>query len=131
MLQGESSTSAPLANVTPRYKNSKQETGKKKLDLPVQKNLLTKYFCFASLEAKRNFKAPQLSPKSPSLVIHTSLSPSNNGSDEAASCNTSCSSASLVVSKSESNNLHSNNVESCFPDGVHEFHGVSKSWCGG
>ncbi|KAJ6770050.1 EXONUCLEASE 1 [Salix purpurea] len=121
MLQGESSTSAPVANVTPRYKNSKQETGKKKLDLPVQKNLLTKYFCFASLEAKRNFKAPQLSPKSPSLVIHTSLSPSNNGSDEAASCNTSCSSASLVVSKSESNNLHSNNVESCFPDGVHEF----------
>uniref|UniRef100_A0A6N2KFC9 Exonuclease 1 n=1 Tax=Salix viminalis TaxID=40686 RepID=A0A6N2KFC9_SALVM len=120
-LQGESSTSAPVANVTPRYKNSKQETGKKKLDLPVQKNLLTKYFCFASLEAKRNFKAPQLSPKSPSLVIHTSLSPSNNGSDEAASCNTSCSSASLVVSKSDSNNLHSNNVESCFPDGVHEF----------
>ncbi|KAG5235143.1 exonuclease [Salix suchowensis] len=120
-LQGESSTSAPVANVTPQYKNSKQETGKKKLDLPVQKNLLTKYFCFASLEAKRNFKAPQLSPKSPSLVIHTSLSPSNNGSDEAASCNTSCSSASLVVSKSDSNNLHSNNAESCFPDGVHEF----------
>ncbi|KAF9672507.1 hypothetical protein SADUNF_Sadunf11G0049500 [Salix dunnii] len=120
-LQGESSSSAPVPNVTPRYKNSKEETGKKKLDLPVQKNLLTKYFCiqskkfcFASLEAKRNFKAPQLSPTSPSLVIHTSLSPSNNGSDEAASCNTSCSSASLV-------NLHSNNVESCFPDEFHEF----------
>ncbi|KAI5571037.1 hypothetical protein BDE02_11G067200 [Populus trichocarpa] len=120
-LQGESSSSVPVPNVTPKCKNYKLESGKKKLDLPVQKNLLTKYFCFSSLEAKRNFRAPQLSPTSPSLVIHTSSSPSNNGSEEAASCNTSCSSASLVVSKSDRNNLHSNNVESCFPDGVHEF----------
>lgn len=120
-LQGESSSSVPVPNVTPKCKNYKLESGKKKLDLPLQKNLLTKYFCFSSLEAKRNFRAPQLSPTSPSLVIHTSSSPSNNGSEEAASCNTSCSSASLVVSKSDRNNLHSNNVESCFPDGVHEF----------
>lgn len=120
-LQGESSSSVPVPNVTPKCKNYKLESGKKRLDLPVQKNLLTKYFCFSSLEAKRNFKAPQLSPTSPSLVIHASSSPSNNGSEEAASCNTSCSSASLVVSKSDRNNLHSNNVESCFPDGVHEF----------
>lgn len=120
-LQGESSISVPVPNVTPKCKNYKLESGKKRLDLPVQKNLLTKYFCFSSLEAKRNFKAPQLSPTSPSLVIHASSSPSNNGSEEAASCNTSCSSASLVVSKSDRNNLHSNNVESCFPDGVHEF----------
>ncbi|XP_073268566.1 exonuclease 1 [Populus alba] len=115
------SSSVPVPNVTPKCKNYKLESGKKRLDLPVQKNLLTKYFCFSSLEAKRNFKAPQLSPTSPSLVIHASSSPSNNGSEEAASCNTSCSSASLVVSKSDRNNLHSNNVESCFPDGVHEF----------
>ncbi|KAL3576338.1 hypothetical protein D5086_021621 [Populus alba] len=120
-FQGESSSSVPVPNVTPKCKNYKLESGKKRLDLPVQKNLLTKYFCFSSLEAKRNFKAPQLSPTSPSLVIHASSSPSNNGSEEAASCNTSCSSASLVVSKSDRNNLHSNNVESCFPDGVHEF----------
>ncbi|XP_061983415.1 exonuclease 1 isoform X1 [Populus nigra] len=120
-LQGESSSSVPVPNVTPKCKNYKLESGKKKLDLPVQKNLLTKYFCFSSLEAKRNFRAPQLSPTSPSLVIHPSSSPSNNGSEEAASCNTSCSSASLIVSKSDRNNLHSNNVESCFPDGVHEF----------
>lgn len=121
-LQGESSSSVPVPNVTPKCKNYKLESGKKKLDLPVQKNLLTKYFCFSSLEAKRNFRAPQLSPTSPSLVIHPSSSPSNNGSEEAASCNTSCSSASLVVSKSDRNNLHSNiQVESCFPDGVHEF----------
>ncbi|KAJ6886166.1 exonuclease 1 isoform X1 [Populus alba x Populus x berolinensis] len=101
-LQGESSSSVPVPNVTPKCKNYKLES-------------------FSSLEAKRNFKAPQLSPTSPSLVIHASSSPSNNGSEEAASCNTSCSSASLVVSKSDRNNLHSNNVESCFPDGVHEF----------
>jgi hypothetical protein len=71
---------------------------------------------FSSLEAKRNFRAPQLSPTSPSLVIHTSSSPSNNGSEEAASCNTSCSSASLVVSKSDRNNLHSNNVSNAIRD---------------
>ncbi|XP_011045338.1 PREDICTED: exonuclease 1 [Populus euphratica] len=120
-LQGESSSSVLVPNVTTKCKNYKLESGKKKLDLPVQKNLLTKYFCFSSLEAKRNFRAPQLSPTSPSLVIHTSSSPSDNGSEEPGSCNTSCSSASLVVSKSDRNKLHGNNVESCFPDGVHEF----------
>ncbi|RLM91250.1 exonuclease 1 [Panicum miliaceum] len=37
--------------------------GKKRLDLPVQKNILTNYFCLASLEAKRKFRAPKLTPK--------------------------------------------------------------------
>ncbi|CAK7350323.1 unnamed protein product [Dovyalis caffra] len=120
-LQGETVSSVPVLNVTPKFKNSKPESGKKKLDLPVQKNLLTKYFCFASLEAKRNFRAPRSSPTSPSLVDCTSLSPQDNGSEEASSSNTSSSSASLVVSTDDRNTPHSNNVESCFPDGVHKF----------
>ncbi|OEL27786.1 Exonuclease 1 [Dichanthelium oligosanthes] len=46
--------------------------GKKRLDLPVQKNILTNYFCIlsiycsfclASLEAKRKFRAPKVTPK--------------------------------------------------------------------
>ncbi|XP_065878620.1 exonuclease 1 isoform X2 [Euphorbia lathyris] len=49
-------------------KNVKPEKGRKKLDLPLQKNLLTKYFCFASLEAKREFTAPRKSPICPSPV---------------------------------------------------------------
>ncbi|KAM0925798.1 hypothetical protein ACQ4PT_003959 [Festuca glaucescens] len=37
--------------------------GKKRLDLPVQKNILTNYFCLASLEAKRKFRAPKITSK--------------------------------------------------------------------
>lgn len=43
--------------------NFKLQVEKKKLDLPVQKNLMTNYFCFASLEAKRKFRLPRNSPK--------------------------------------------------------------------
>ncbi|KAK4786634.1 hypothetical protein SAY86_010467 [Trapa natans] len=35
------------------------EVKKKRLDLPAQKNLVTKYFCVASHEAKKEFKAPR------------------------------------------------------------------------
>ncbi|KAM0894965.1 hypothetical protein ACQ4PT_024127 [Festuca glaucescens] len=41
--------------------------GKKRLDLPVQKNILTNYFCLASLEAKRKFRAPKITPKQQKL----------------------------------------------------------------
>ncbi|XP_050936502.1 exonuclease 1 [Cucumis melo] len=47
---------------------------KKKLDLPVQKNVLTKYFCFASLEAKRKFRAPKQSANQPSFRDDFSIS---------------------------------------------------------
>ncbi|XP_039130239.1 exonuclease 1-like [Dioscorea cayenensis subsp. rotundata] len=33
--------------------------GRKRLDLPVQKNILTNYFCLASIEARRKFIAPK------------------------------------------------------------------------
>ncbi|GLT80172.1 hypothetical protein SLA2020_516260 [Shorea laevis] len=58
---------------------------RKKLDLPVQKNLLTKYFCFASLEAKRNFRAPRVSPKHPCPAADSSHSPEEHVNMEAAS----------------------------------------------
>ncbi|XVF27413.1 hypothetical protein REPUB_Repub14bG0104600 [Reevesia pubescens] len=58
-----------------QLKSFKPESERKKLDLPVQKNLLTNYFCFASLEAKRNFRAPRVSPKHSSPVANSSLSP--------------------------------------------------------
>ncbi|KAL1328817.1 hypothetical protein AAHE18_13G399300 [Arachis hypogaea] len=47
---------------TSQFKTIHSESVKKKIDLPVQKNLLTKYFCFASVEAKRNFRAPRVQP---------------------------------------------------------------------
>ncbi|KAL5577080.1 hypothetical protein UlMin_018779 [Ulmus minor] len=68
------------ANKTFKLKISDLGNVKKKLDLPVQKNLLTKYFCFASLEAKRKFRAPRLSPNNPSPSSNSSLSPREHAS---------------------------------------------------
>lgn len=50
--------SSPATSMTPILQVNSEKV-KEKIDLPVQKNLLTKYFCFASLEAKREFKAPR------------------------------------------------------------------------
>ncbi|KAH9627292.1 hypothetical protein KSS87_013537 [Heliosperma pusillum] len=55
-----------------QVKDFKTESSSKKLDLPVQKNLLTNYFCFASLEAKRKFSAPRLSPTNSDLANRSS-----------------------------------------------------------
>ncbi|KAK3165614.1 hypothetical protein QOZ80_1AG0035490 [Eleusine coracana subsp. coracana] len=49
--------------------------GRKRLDLPVQKNILTNYFCLASLEAKRKFRAPKITPKQQLLNDSSSPSP--------------------------------------------------------
>ncbi|CAL9201774.1 unnamed protein product [Musa hybrid cultivar] len=72
-------------------KESVPSSGRKKLDLPVQKNLLTNYFCLASLEARRKFRAPKVMPKE--LVVMDSDSPSSEkydseslGSAEEATC---------------------------------------------
>ncbi|URD88793.1 HhH2 [Musa troglodytarum] len=72
-------------------KESVPLSGRKKLDLPVQKNLLTNYFCLASLEARRKFRAPKVMPKK--LVMMDSDSPSSEkydseslGSAEEATC---------------------------------------------
>ncbi|XP_024020546.1 exonuclease 1 [Morus notabilis] len=79
------------ASRTLKIKNVDLGSVKKKLDLPVQKNLLTKYFCFASLEAKRKFRAPRLSPNHPSPHCNSSLSPREHVAEEAAASKTTCS----------------------------------------
>ncbi|ERN14927.1 hypothetical protein AMTR_s00032p00193160 [Amborella trichopoda] len=63
-----------------KVKEFQPQIQKKKLDLPAQKNVLTNYFCLASIQAKRSFKAPRVkskpsespeesSPDSPVLVM--------------------------------------------------------------
>ncbi|RDX95440.1 Exonuclease 1 [Mucuna pruriens] len=51
---------------TSQFNTPHSESAKKKIDLPVQKNLLTNFSLamkgFASLEAKRKFRAPRVSP---------------------------------------------------------------------
>ncbi|KAM2582676.1 hypothetical protein TB1_004783 [Malus domestica] len=90
----------------------------KRLDLPVQNNLLTKYFCFASLEAKRKFTAPRNSPDSPSPVDDSSLSPNEIASADDVSCKTNCSESSLVNSDNMGNEPPSDSVEDEFDTDV-------------
>ncbi|CAL9015767.1 unnamed protein product [Prunus brigantina] len=92
---------------------------KKKLDLPVQNNLLTKYFCFASLEAKRKFRAPRMSPDSPSAFDDSSLSPDENASLDDPSCKASCLESSLN-SENTGNVLPSDSVEDGFDTDVRD-----------
>ncbi|KAL2343232.1 hypothetical protein Fmac_004517 [Flemingia macrophylla] len=61
-FEGENLTARLAIEGTSQFKIPHSESAKKNIDLPVQKNLLTKYFCFASLEAKRKFRAPRVSP---------------------------------------------------------------------
>ncbi|KAL7129778.1 hypothetical protein ABFS83_13G090700 [Erythranthe nasuta] len=71
-IQTESGATEKVVQGTYQLKNFKPDGEKKKLDLPAQKNLLTNYFCFASLEAKRKFRAPRISPKQPNEINETS-----------------------------------------------------------
>ncbi|CAN1847266.1 Exonuclease 1 [Linum perenne] len=77
-------SSAAVITGTSKAKNSKPQSIVKKIDLPVQKNLLTNYFFssavffnnmqgFASIEAKRRFKTPRKSPTSSVTVDSSSL----------------------------------------------------------
>ncbi|KAJ8549402.1 hypothetical protein K7X08_033109 [Anisodus acutangulus] len=50
----------------------KVEDERRKLDLPAQKNLLTNYFCTASLEAKQKFRVPRTSPILPNTKVGVS-----------------------------------------------------------
>ncbi|XP_045825675.1 exonuclease 1 isoform X1 [Trifolium pratense] len=83
---------------TSQFKTLNSERVKKKIDLPVQKNLLTKYFCFASLEAKREFKAPRTSPTiaNQSTPISSSVNSPQHQTLEAAARETMNSAASTV-----------------------------------
>ncbi|KAJ4754550.1 Exonuclease 1 [Rhynchospora pubera] len=75
--------------VVPDKTNPVKEPGlaftRKRIDLPVQRNVLTNYFCLASLEAKRKFIAPKIarrhqtqekSPPFDSEIEKADLSPS-------------------------------------------------------
>ncbi|XP_047940413.1 exonuclease 1 [Salvia hispanica] len=76
-IQIESGAAEKTLQATYQLKFFKPDGERKKIDLPVQKNILTNYFCFASLEAKRKFRAPRSVPNennnkssSPSLGLH-------------------------------------------------------------
>ncbi|KAE8722978.1 5'-3' exonuclease family protein isoform 1 [Hibiscus syriacus] len=99
----DSSRLVPDRNL--QLKSFKPESERKRLDLPVQKNLLTNYFCFASLEEKRNFKAPRVSHKHSSLVANSSTSPDKHVTLEDASCKID----TLLSTSLESKNT--NNIE--------------------
>ncbi|XP_062223041.1 exonuclease 1-like isoform X2 [Phragmites australis] len=63
-FEPEPECSAPAVDkVYPTRESIVPSNGRKRLDLPVQKNILTNYFCLASLEAKRKFRAPKITPK--------------------------------------------------------------------
>ncbi|CAD6229625.1 unnamed protein product [Miscanthus lutarioriparius] len=72
--------SAPAVHkVCPTREPIAPSNGRKKLELPVQKNILTNYFCLASLEAKREFRAPKVTHKQ--QILNESLpSPQTQGS---------------------------------------------------
>uniref|UniRef100_A0A2N9I662 Exonuclease 1 n=1 Tax=Fagus sylvatica TaxID=28930 RepID=A0A2N9I662_FAGSY len=107
---------------TSQLKQFNPDSVRKKLDLPVQKNLLTKYFCFASLEAKRKFRAPRVSPNHPSPEDNSSLSPNEYITVDAAECKTNCSPASLLESKNMGTvPLANNPVEDDLASEVTEF----------
>ncbi|KAJ9690835.1 hypothetical protein PVL29_013138 [Vitis rotundifolia] len=61
-FQGQDASDGLLLDGTYQLKSFKPESERKKIELPAQKNLLTNYFCFASLEAKRKFRAPRITP---------------------------------------------------------------------
>ncbi|KAK3432852.1 hypothetical protein EUGRSUZ_D00356 [Eucalyptus grandis] len=75
--------SAIVIDKTHYTKLFKPKDEKKKLDLPAQKNVLTKYFCSASLESKRDFKAPRTTSNQSSPVDDLSQSSSGHNSEEA------------------------------------------------
>ncbi|XP_047318686.1 exonuclease 1 isoform X2 [Impatiens glandulifera] len=56
---------------TTQMKVLKPESEKKKLILPAQSNILTKYFCIASIEAKRKFVAPRNMDRHQNHIVST------------------------------------------------------------
>ncbi|CAL0306483.1 unnamed protein product [Lupinus luteus] len=121
-FQGQNLT-AKLANAgTFQFKTP--ESVKKKIDLPVQKNLLTNYFCFASLEAKRNFRAPRISPTTAneSTFDFSSGGPLEHETSEATASGTKNSATSVVsFEKWGSSPLTSNHIENSLSSTVSEF----------
>jgi exonuclease-1 len=71
-----------VEKVYPPRESILPSNGRKRMDLPVQKNILTNYFCLASLEAKRKFRAPKITPKQ--HILDESSLPSTRIEDSSA-----------------------------------------------
>ncbi|XP_044461272.1 exonuclease 1 [Mangifera indica] len=106
-FQVASDSSQLVLDKSSHHKNFRPKSERKKLDLPVQKNLLTKYFCFASLEAKRKFRAPRMSPVVPNSEGSSSLSPEEHVTVEGDSYEINCSMPSPVNSENDKNGFAS------------------------
>ncbi|XP_020681414.1 exonuclease 1 [Dendrobium catenatum] len=76
-FQVETSSSVLVVDKAFAMENSETIGRRKKLELPVQKNVLTNYFCLASIQAKRKFRAPKFTPK----VLMKSSSPCSSNPD--------------------------------------------------
>ncbi|XP_057764075.1 exonuclease 1 [Salvia miltiorrhiza] len=80
-IQIESGAAEKTLHGTYQLKFFKPDCERKKIDLPVQKNILTNYFCFASLEAKREFRAPRSVPNENNSSPHLGLHEEKHGSE--------------------------------------------------
>ncbi|KAF8391152.1 hypothetical protein HHK36_023453 [Tetracentron sinense] len=101
-------------------KGFKPESDRKKLDLPAQKNVLTNYSCFASLEAKKNFRVPQNTPKHLDSLEDSSPSSGKLVTEDVA-CTISCSESPLDPGN-PCNSIPSNaSVEDGFATNGHQF----------
>ncbi|KAG8078130.1 hypothetical protein GUJ93_ZPchr0007g3978 [Zizania palustris] len=103
--------SAPVADkVHPIRQSIIRTNGKKRLDLPVQRNVLTNYFCLASLEAKRKFRAPKVTPTQQILNVSFS-SPRTEDSGTPESIEDSC----LPANNIQAAQCSSEHISSDFP----------------
>ncbi|OVA00201.1 XPG/Rad2 endonuclease [Macleaya cordata] len=71
-------------------KEFKSERERKQLELPAQKNVLTNYFCSASLEAKRKFKVPRIMPKNLGSTEESSPNSEENASEDPTTFTMNC-----------------------------------------
>ncbi|KAI3969371.1 hypothetical protein MKX01_019932 [Papaver californicum] len=85
-FQGTLNGLAVDRNYKPKVSRSERE--RKKLELPIQKNVLTNYFCSASAEAKKKFKVPRIISTNLGLSEESSPSSEENASQEPTSLTT-------------------------------------------
>ncbi|MCL7036263.1 hypothetical protein MKW94_013652 [Papaver nudicaule] len=97
-------------------KGSKSEKERKKIELPIQKNVLTNYFCSASAEAKRNFKVPRIISMNLGLSEESSPSSEENASQEPTSLTMNSSQSDIFGSSSPEDYL-----EVAFPTETAQF----------
>lgn len=113
-FQREITNQNPVSATSYQLKEFRPEGDKKKLDLPAQRNVLTNYFCFASLEAKRKFRVPRVSPKCSDSANESSLTFRKLVCEDATAYkkhDSSESSLGLVVSGNANSPHNSMNIE--------------------